>query len=69
MPAEDAKIILYRLGEQDKVLKSINDHATLTNGRVTRLELWQNRMIGGGAVVTFIVTVGIPIIIYILKHQ
>ena len=60
---QDAKLILHRLGEQDKQLRAIHDEVVKTNRRVSRLERWQAFIEGGLAILTVLV---VPLAIYLL---
>ncbi|MGI9116389.1 MAG: hypothetical protein ACR2JV_01980 [Gaiellales bacterium] len=46
MSPGDIQLILQRLDQIDSTLERILSEATKTNGRVTRLEAWKNRMEG-----------------------
>jgi hypothetical protein len=38
------------------VIERIEEQTTKTNGRVSKLEAWKTRILGGCAVITFLVT-------------
>lgn len=46
MSTEDTTLILHRLDEHGRKLDRIEQQARLTNGRISKLELWQARMDG-----------------------
>lgn len=60
---QDAKLILHRLGEQDKRLRAIHEEVIKTNHRVSRLERWQAFIEGGLAILTVLV---VPLAVYLL---
>lgn|GEM_PF-6497882 len=65
----DNDTILYRLGEQDKVLErqdkvleEIRTQARRTNGRVRRLELWRARIEGARSAMSWVQPLTIAIV-------
>lgn len=46
MTPDDIRLIIHRLDEQDKLLQEIMHHIEVTNGRVSRLEIWQAKVDG-----------------------
>lgn len=60
---QDTKLILHRLGEQDKKLGSIYEEVVRANRRLSRLERWQAFMEGGLAILAILV---VPMVIYLL---
>jgi hypothetical protein len=61
---QDTKLILHRLGEQDKKLRAIHDEVMKTNHRVSKLEKWQAFIQDGLAILSILV---VPIAIYVLN--
>lgn len=54
-PTERLARIETRLEGMHETLKRIDDHLGAQNGRVRALERWQGYIIGGGAVIVFVV--------------
>lgn len=46
MTGDQASLILYRLGEQDKKLESIEGHLVEHNGRLRKVEQWKAELQG-----------------------
>ncbi len=66
MPADDIKIILYRLDEMTTILENgvlaLKDHGKEDEGRFRQLESWQKFIMGSLSVITGCV---IPLTVYI----
>lgn len=46
MTPDDIRLILHLLDEQGKLLQEIKHHTEVTNGRVSKLEIWQAKVDG-----------------------
>ena len=59
-------LIDQRFGEQKEVIDGIHEQTKKTNGRVTALEGWKNKIVGGLLVSNTIV---VPILLWLIyKH-
>lgn len=72
MSPDDTALILHRLDEHGEKLDRIERQATLTNGRVSKLELWQARLDGARWAFSWLPTVltGVitAVVVYALTH-
>lgn len=57
MSPQDIRTVLYRLDQQDKHLEEIKTQVKQTNGRVSKLEIWQARLEGARWAVSWVPTV------------
>ncbi len=63
---EQVKLFMEEKHEDNKiVLQEILAQTKTTNGRVNKLENWQNFIMGGLAVLAILV---VPVLLYILTH-
>jgi hypothetical protein len=55
------ELMLHRLDEHSALLRSIEAHARITNGRVSQLELWQARMDGARQAFSWVPTLSVGV--------
>ena len=72
MTPDDIRLILHRLDEQDKLLQEIKTHTEITNGRVSKLEIWQAKVDGVRMAINWppplVFSIAAGVVIYLLTR-